>query len=91
MELARDYITGGTAPFWNDFVPLSAGEILRLAKEAEVQMLEALTENVAGGKLKCSEDMEYAKLVSKLGISCNAKGVENFAAEAANLFDRMEA
>ena len=91
MGLATAYLIDGTAPFLNDFVPLSAGEILRLAKEAEVQVLEALKKNVVEGKLKSSEDLEYARLASKLVISCDAKDVENFAREAARLFDKMEA
>ena len=91
IQLLQDCVLAGTAPFWNDFVPLSAEQLANMAKKFEDLVFQELQKKLGDkntGQAKLV--MEYRKLASKLGISSNAAGMEQFAREAKNVREREQ-
>ncbi|KAF1850859.1 uncharacterized protein K460DRAFT_350860 [Cucurbitaria berberidis CBS 394.84] len=85
-ELLKDLMLAGSAPFWNDFVPLSAEQLANMAKKFEDVVVQELQKKIGSKTVaQAKQDMEYRKLASKLGISSKAKGIERFATEVQNL------
>lgn len=70
----------GSAPFWDDFVPLSADELMGMAKKFEADVVGQLRRKVRTREVKSGEHkQEYVKLAEKIDISLDAEGIEWFA------------
>ncbi|KAI4913371.1 hypothetical protein J4E85_010825 [Alternaria conjuncta] len=88
--LVEAYQVMGTAPFWNDFMPLETQELFRLAKQIEDEVLGRLLMGVRSKKLEVSHENEYIRLTARYGPRTDAMGLREFAALAAKILDPME-
>lgn len=89
VQLLQECVLAGTAPFWNDFMPLSAVQLADMAKKFEALVVLDLQKKVGNKTMGMDRQvMEYRKLASKLGISPNAPGMERFAREARKVHER---
>ena len=84
-DIAAYYLLKDTVPFWSDWVPLNAEQILVLAQQAENEVVSSVQKGVNSGKAKSLCGAEYAKVAGRLGLGGDAKGVEDFAARAKEL------
>ncbi|KAI4906004.1 hypothetical protein J4E90_011002 [Alternaria incomplexa] len=88
--LIEVYQSMGTAPFWNDFIPLDSEELVRLAKQIEDDVFSRLLMDVRGGKLDVSHENAYIRLTARYRPGTDAMGLRNFAAMASKFLDQME-
>ncbi|KAI4640606.1 hypothetical protein J4E93_008196 [Alternaria ventricosa] len=88
--LVEVYQSMGTAPFWNDFIPLDSQDLTRLTKQVEDDIFGRLLMDVRGGKLDVSHENAYIRLTARYRPGTDAMGLRNFAAMASKFLDRME-
>ena len=88
--LVEVYQSMGTAPFWNDFIPLDSEELVRLTKQIEDDAFRCLLADVRSGRAEVSHENAYIRLTARYRPGTDAMGLKEFAAKAAKFLDPME-
>jgi hypothetical protein len=80
IALLRRCIAAGVAPFWTDFVELTADQLAHMAKQTEGLVVAALQKKMQGNSwTQAMQEEEYRQLELELGPKSTPDKLEEFA------------
>ncbi|KAJ4367136.1 hypothetical protein N0V83_007666 [Neocucurbitaria cava] len=85
VDLLGELMEAGSAPFWDNFVSLSADNLMDMAKKFEADIVKKLRRKVRKREVRNrGHKEEYVKMAEKIDVSLDADGIEWFAGQAHN-------